>query len=329
MRSTPGSRIDEPSRDGATEDDRPEAIGSRGGLGRRDSCARATRSLESHAGGTADAVDVRDASCVPVLALRDWFWNESLATACRATGDLPVALRRGRLECRCRLRPCHRSALGCFVPRICIGGVEGLHAGRRGGVAIDRHARWIEGALDRSQCQAQQFSLEIAVLHVLFGSSRHRGHQEEEAHQRVCKSTKTVLLAKRCGRFAPSTASRYPPYVPRPKTSGRSQGGGSLCPTVVDDSRSRRFCSANRASRSCRLGRRRVFAAQSFKCLSSRLDRSLFPAITRRPWQHGLIRSGRSHTSRRHTTIETRACAGNSETTVPVVPWQRPQPVER
>src|SRR5205823_13762558 len=29
-----GSRIDEPSRDGATEDDRPTAIGSRGGLGK-------------------------------------------------------------------------------------------------------------------------------------------------------------------------------------------------------------------------------------------------------------------------------------------------------
>lgn len=48
--------------------------------------------------------DVRDASCPPLLALRDWFWNESQATACHgvtgpsvvrldATGNVPAAVR--------------------------------------------------------------------------------------------------------------------------------------------------------------------------------------------------------------------------------------------
>src|SRR5437867_4240246 len=78
----PGSRIDEPSRDGATEDDRPEAVDSRGGLGRRDSSARVKRPLESHAGGRCRCVaDVRDASYPPLLVRCDLSWEKSHATA--------------------------------------------------------------------------------------------------------------------------------------------------------------------------------------------------------------------------------------------------------
>ena len=53
--STPGSRIDEPSRDGAAEGDRPKAIGLRGGLGKAGFRAQRSGHTRIVAGPESDA----------------------------------------------------------------------------------------------------------------------------------------------------------------------------------------------------------------------------------------------------------------------------------
>jgi len=141
------------------EDDRPEAIGSRGGLGKAGFVRGALSAPSNHTpagrpmrGRCARRIVLP--SCPPLLVLRDWSWDESLATACRwghrtsvvaPYGDGPCA---GRFQVVVAALPfdgCDRLTVRCWVlgaaglgrrPRSAPRGLS-----RRGGVAIDRHER--------------------------------------------------------------------------------------------------------------------------------------------------------------------------------------------
>jgi len=125
------------------EDDRPEAIGSRGGLGKAGFVRGALSAPSNHTpagrpmrGRCARRIVLP--SCPPILVLRDWSWDESLATVVdgvtglrwwhlTATGLVPVAFRSWSRRCRLTAATVSPSGAGCLVPRAWVGGLEALH----------------------------------------------------------------------------------------------------------------------------------------------------------------------------------------------------------